>query len=322
MSRFRSRIAQGLARTRDLLLTDVTDLFSGTTTLTDELLDELEDRLLEADLGIDTVEEIRDRLREDLRGRKLTGPDEVIGAIGAVIENILSVEVSPLMIGEVADGPADSPAAGPDTGPHVVLFVGVNGSGKTTTIGKMAHMYRSAGKKVLVAAADTYRAAAVDQLVVWAERAGVDCVRSHEGADPASVAWDALEAAIARKVDVLLVDTAGRLHTHRGLMGELEKIRRVLAGRLEGAPHETLLVLDATTGQNALVQGEEFRKSVDVTGLILTKLDGTARGGVIVPLARKLDIPVRMIGVGEDLESLMPFDAREFTAALLNRENG
>ncbi len=322
MSRFRSRIAQGLARTRDLLLTDVTDLFSGTTTLTDELLDELEDRLLEADLGIDTVEEIRDRLREDLRGRKLTGPDEVIGAIGAVIENILSVEVSPLMVGEVADGPADSPAAGPDTGPHVVLFVGVNGSGKTTTIGKMAHMYRSAGKKVLMAAADTYRAAAVDQLMVWAERAGVDCVRSHEGADPASVAWDALEAAIARKVDVLLVDTAGRLHTHRGLMGELEKIRRVLAGRLEGAPHETLLVLDATTGQNALVQGEEFRKSVDVTGLILTKLDGTARGGVIVPLARKLDIPVRMIGVGEDLESLMPFDAREFTAALLNRENG
>jgi len=322
MSRFRSRIAQGLARTRDLLLTDVTDLFSGTTTLTDELLDELEDRLLEADLGIDTVEEIRDRLREDLRGRKLTGPDEVIGAIGAVIENILSVEAAPLVVGEVADGPADSPAAGPDTGPHVVLFVGVNGSGKTTTIGKMAHMYRSAGKKVLVAAADTYRAAAVDQLVVWAERAGVDCVRSHEGADPASVAWDALEAAIARKVDVLLVDTAGRLHTHRGLMGELEKIRRVLAGRLEGAPHETLLVLDATTGQNALVQGEEFRKSVDVTGLILTKLDGTARGGVIVPLARKLDIPVRMIGVGEDLESLMPFDAREFTAALLNRENG
>jgi len=314
MSRFRSRIAQGLARTRELLLTDVTDLFSGATTLTDELLDELEDRLLEADLGIDTVEEIRERLREDLRGVKLTGPDEVIGAIGAVIENILSVEASPPVVIEVVDGPA--------VGPHVVLFVGVNGSGKTTTIGKMAHMYRSAGKKVLVAAADTYRAAAVDQLVVWAERAGVDCVRSHEGADPASVAWDALEAAIARKVDVLLVDTAGRLHTHRGLMGELEKIRRVLAGRLEGAPHETLLVLDATTGQNALVQGEEFRKSVDVTGLILTKLDGTARGGVIVPLARKLHIPVRMIGVGEDLESLMPFDAQEFTAALLNRENG
>jgi fused signal recognition particle receptor len=202
----------------------------------------------------------------------------------------------------------------------VVLFVGVNGSGKTTTIGKLAHAYRSAGKKVIVAAADTYRAAAVEQLAVWAERAGADCVRSHEGADAASVAWDALDAAIARDMDVLLVDTAGRLHTHRGLMSELEKIQRVLAGRLEGAPHETLLVLDATTGQNALVQGEEFRKSVNVTGLILTKLDGTARGGVIVPLARKLDIPVQMVGVGEELESLMPFDPREFTAALFSLE--
>ena len=173
---------------------------------------------------------------------------------------------------------------------------------------------------MIVAAADTYRAAAVEQLAVWAERAGADCVRSHEGADAASVAWDALDAAIARDMDVLLVDTAGRLHTHRGLMSELEKIQRVLDGRLEGAPHETLLVLDATTGQNALVQGEEFRKSVNVTGLILTKLDGTARGGVIVPLARKLDIPVRMVGVGEELESLMPFDPHEFTSALLSLE--
>ncbi len=314
MSKLRIRVAQGLARTRDLLLTDVTDLFSGTTILTDELLDELEDRLLEADLGVDTVEEIRDRLQEDLRGAKLDGPDDVIEAMASVIENSLARGIPPMDVGEIIAGPAE--------GPHVILFVGVNGSGKTTTIGKMAHAYRGAGKKVLIAAADTYRAAAVDQLVVWAERAGVDCIRSHEGADAAAVAWDALEAAIARKVDVLLIDTAGRLHTHRGLMGELEKIGRVLAGRLKGAPHETLLVLDATTGQNALVQGEEFRKSVDVTGLILTKLDGTARGGVIVPLARKLDIPVRMIGVGEDLESLMPFDAREFTSALLNREVG
>jgi fused signal recognition particle receptor len=313
MSKFRSRVAQGLARTRDLLLTDVTDLFSGTTILTEERLDELEDRLLEADLGIDTVEEIRERLRTDLKGRKPSGPDEVISAMGAVIEDILSVDAPRMRIGEAADDTASRP--------QVILFVGVNGSGKTTTIGKMAHACRVAGQKALVAAADTYRAAAVDQLAVWAERAGVDCVRSHEGADPASVAWDALEAAIARDMDVLLVDTAGRLHTHRGLMGELEKIRRVLAGRLEGAPHETLLVLDATTGQNALVQGEEFRKSVAVTGLVLTKLDGTARGGVIVPLVRRLGIPVRMIGVGEDLESLMPFDAHEFTAALLNRED-
>ncbi len=309
MAHLRSRVALGLARTRDLLLTDVTDLFSGKTALTDDLLDELEDRLLEADLGVDTVMEIRDHLQNDLRAKKASGPDEVIAAMAEVIERILTPGVPPKEIGADLDGR-----------PHVVLFVGVNGSGKTTTIGKLAHAYRSAGKKVIVAAADTYRAAAVDQLVVWAERAGAECVRSHEGADAASVAWDALDAAIAREMDVLLVDTAGRLHTHRGLMGELEKIKRVLAGRLEGAPHETLLVLDATTGQNALVQGEEFSKSVDVTGLILTKLDGTARGGVIVPLARKLDIPVQMVGVGEDLESLMPFDAHEFTAALLKQE--
>lgn len=309
MSRIRSRVALGLARTRDLLLTDVTDLFSGATALTDDLLDDLEDRLLAADLGVDTVEEIRDRLRKDLRGQKVNGPDDVIAAMADVIERILTPGVPLKGIGE-----------GLAARPHVVLFVGVNGSGKTTTIGKLAHAYRSAGKKVIVAAADTYRAAAVEQLAVWAERAGADCVRSHEGADAASVAWDALDAAIARDMDVLLVDTAGRLHTHRGLMSELEKIQRVLAGRLEGAPHETLLVLDATTGQNALVQGEEFRKSVNVTGLILTKLDGTARGGVIVPLARKLDIPVRMVGVGEELESLMPFDPREFTAALFSRE--
>lgn len=309
MSRIRSRVALGLARTRDLLLTDVTDLFSGATALTDDLLDDLEDRLLAADLGVDTVEEIRDRLRKDLRGQKVNGPDDVIAAMADVIERILTPGVPLKGIGE-----------GLSARPHVVLFVGVNGSGKTTTIGKLAHAYRSAGKKVIVAAADTYRAAAVEQLAVWAERAGADCVRSHEGADAASVAWDALDAAIARDLDVLLVDTAGRLHTHRGLMSELEKIQRVLAGRLEGAPHETLLVLDATTGQNALVQGEEFRKSVNVTGLILTKLDGTARGGVIVPLARKLDIPVQMVGVGEELESLMPFDPREFTAALFSRE--
>ncbi|MFC1559254.1 signal recognition particle-docking protein FtsY [Gemmatimonadota bacterium] len=305
----RSRVALGLARTRDLLLTDVTDLFSGKNMLTDDLLDEFEDRLLEADFGVDTVMEIRDRLQGDLRGNKTSGPDEAIAAMADVIESILTPEVPLKQIGTDLEGR-----------PHVVLLVGVNGSGKTTTIGKLAHAYRSAGKKVIVAAADTYRAAAVDQLVVWAERAGADCVRSHEGADAASVAWDALDAAIARDMDVLLVDTAGRLHTHKGLMGELEKIKRVLAGRLEGAPHETLLVLDATTGQNALVQGEEFSKSVDVTGLILTKLDGTARGGVIVPLARKLDIPVQMVGVGEDLDSLMPFNAREFTAALLKQE--
>lgn len=307
---FHSRIAQGLARTRELLLTDLSEIFKAGGRFDDELFDELEDRLLEADLGTTAVEEIRERLGGEYHKRNIKGPEEVIAIISGVVEEMLTTATRPRCFGDAFEEK-----------PHVILFVGVNGSGKTTTIGKLAHCYKEVDKRVVIAAADTYRAAAVEQLAIWAERAGADCVRSHEGADPAAVAYDALEATLARKADVLLVDTAGRLHTRKGLMDELAKIRRVLAGRMNGAPHETLLVLDATTGQNALVQGEEFRKAVDVTGLILTKLDGTARGGVVVAIAQQLGIPVEMVGVGEELDALHPFDAREFAQALLTAES-
>lgn len=310
MPRIRSRIAQGLTRTRELLLTDVSDLFAGRSGIDPDMLDELEDRLLETDLGPETVEAIRERVEAESKGERISGPAEVLEVIASVVEETLTL-----------NGTERSFAGGFEEKPHVVLFVGVNGSGKTTTIGKIAHHYVEAGKKVVVAAADTYRAAAVEQLQVWAERAGADCVRSHEGADPAAVAYDALEAARARGADLLLIDTAGRLHTRRGLMDELAKIKRVLAGRMEGAPHETVLVLDATTGQNALAQGEEFLKTVGVTGLILTKLDGTARGGIVVALARRLRLGVDMIGVGEDLDSLRPFDAAEFARSLVSAED-
>lgn len=309
MPRIRSRIAQGLTRTRELLLTDVSDLFADRSGLDPDLLDKLEDRLLETDLGVETVDEIRERVEAESMRQKLSGPGEVLEVIASVVEGTLTSAVSGRSFGRDFEEK-----------PHVVLFVGVNGSGKTTTIGKIAHHYVEAGKKVIVAAADTYRAAAVEQLEIWAGRAGADCVRSHEGADPAAVSYDALEAARARGADLLLVDTAGRLHTRRGLMEELVKIKRVLAGRMEGAPHETVLVLDATTGQNALAQGEEFKRAVGVTGLILTKLDGTARGGIVVALARRLEIGVDMIGVGEDLDSLRPFDAREFARGLVGLE--
>ena len=311
MNDLRSRIARGLAKTRELLLTDVTELFGAGAVVDSALLDELEDRLLESDLGPDAAADVRERLESRSRSRGISRPEEVLDLIAEVVEEALAPLAKPRQF----DRPL--PAI-----PHVVLIVGVNGSGKTTTIGKLAHGYRQAGRRVLVAAADTYRAAAVEQLEEWADRAGADCVRSQQGADPAAVAWDAVEAAMARGSDVLLVDTAGRLHTRQGLMDELAKIRRVLGKRMEGAPHETVLVLDATTGQNAIVQAEAFHQAVELSGLILTKLDGTTRGGVIVPLARRLEIPVEMIGVGEQLEDLRPFRAEEFAAALVKEDGG
>jgi fused signal recognition particle receptor len=202
------------------------------------------------------------------------------------------------------------------TVPHVILVVGVNGTGKTTSVGKLAHFYREAGKSVLVCAADTYRAAAVDQLVVWAERAGVEVIRAHAGADPAAVTFDAVSAAKARKRDVVIVDTAGRLHTRANLMAELDKIRRVAGRVVEGAPHEVLLVLDATVGQNGLVQAREFMAASGANGIVLTKLDGTAKGGVAVAIAHDLELPIRFVGVGEALDDLLPFDAGAYVDAL------
>lgn len=311
MNGIRSRIARGLTRTRELLLTDVTDLFAGGPVIEPEQLEELEIRLLEADLGVDTAAAVRARIEEEARSRRVTDARGVLSLISEVVKEELAPFARPRRFDQSLEHT-----------PHVILVVGVNGSGKTTTLGKMAYYYREAGRRVLLAAADTYRAAATEQLVAWAGRAGVECVRSQQGADPASVAWDALDAAIARGADILLVDTAGRLHTRRGLMDELVKIGRVLSKRMAGAPHETVLVLDATTGQNAIAQAEVFGEAVGVTGLILTKLDGTARGGVIVPLARRLKIPIEMIGVGEQLEDLRPFHAGEFAAALVEGDAG
>jgi len=264
----------------------------------DESWEELEEALISADVGTAATDELVERLR------KRRDVDDLADALGQEIEALLG-EPGGLVVGEH---------------PSVLLVVGVNGTGKTTTIGKLAHRLSEHGRSVIVAAADTFRAAADEQLEIWARRAGADYVGSTKGADPAAVAFDAIAAAESRGRDVVLVDTAGRLHTQTNLMDELSKIRRVISGRCEGAPHETLLVLDATTGQNGLQQARLFKDAVDVTGVVLTKLDGTAKGGIVLPIAVELGLPVKLIGVGETLEDLRPFDPADFARALIGAE--
>jgi fused signal recognition particle receptor len=264
----------------------------------DESWEELEEALISADVGMAATDELVERLR------KRRDVDDVAVALEEEVAALLG-EPATLAVTE---------------NPSVVLVVGVNGTGKTTTIGKLAHRLGQHGRSVLVAAADTFRAAADEQLEIWAKRAGADYVGSTKGADPAAVAFDAVAAAQSRGRDVVLVDTAGRLHTQSNLMEELSKVRRVVSGRLEGAPHETLLVLDATTGQNGLQQARLFNEAVEVTGVALTKLDGTAKGGIVLPIAVELGLPVKLIGVGETLEDLRPFDARDFARALVGAD--
>jgi fused signal recognition particle receptor len=259
----------------------------------------LEDVLIAADCGVPTTQEIIERLE----ARRPKNNEDVMVALSAIVEDIVS--------------PAGETRLDVAHEPTVYLIVGVNGAGKTTSIGKLAYRLAESGRSVLVAAADTYRAAAGEQLEVWAQRAEVDFVGSTRGGDPGAVAFDAIEAAIARKRDVVLVDTAGRLHNQTDLMDELAKVRRVITTKLEGAPHETLLVIDATTGQNGLRQAELFQEVVEATGVILTKLDGTAKGGVVLAIAQELELPVKLVGVGEAVDDLQPFDAHEFTQALL-----
>ncbi|HDQ44716.1 MAG TPA: signal recognition particle-docking protein FtsY [bacterium] len=266
----------------------------------DDALAGLEEILIEADVGAGTALAIVEAVR-NARQDSSQKPDEVIRR-----------EIRRRLI-----GPEQPGTPGPSQKPHVILVVGVNGTGKTTTIGKLAHRYRQAGKRVIVAAADTFRAAAGEQLEAWANRAGADLVRQSHGADPAAVAFDALDAAIARGADVLIVDTAGRLHNKSHLMEELKKIARVLSRRMENAPHETLLVLDATTGQNGLTQSKTFAEAVPVTGIVLTKLDGTARGGIVIAIRQDLGIPVRFIGLGEGIGDLVPFDPVAFVEGLV-----
>jgi len=283
-----------LARTRQLFLERL-----GGQAPDEASLEEMADSLIAADVGVHTAEQLVERLRK----RRPKAPGDLRRELQEFLLEALQ--------------PAEQPLRIPDQRPFVILVVGVNGSGKTTTLAKIAHLMREEGKRVLVAAADTFRAAAIEQLEQLGRQVGYDLVRQAPGADPAAVAFDAARAARAREVDVLLVDTAGRLHTKFNLMEELKKVRRVLAREIEGAPHEVLLVLDATIGQNALVQARTFVKEVGVTGLAVTKLDGTAKGGAVVPIVRELGLPLRYVGVGEGLEDLQPFRATEFVEALL-----
>ncbi len=270
--------------------------------LDDDFYEELEEALILADIGaataVDTVAQLRKRVSQKLLGRA----DEVKDALRDILAEKLDV---------------GDPSMDLSTQPSVVLIIGVNGVGKTTSIGKLAARYKSEGKKVLLCAGDTFRAAAADQLEIWADRAGVDIVRQHEGADPGAVLFDALQAAKARNVDVVLCDTAGRLHNKQNLMNELAKLRKIIDREVPDAAKETLLVLDATTGQNGLIQARQFKETAGLTGIILTKLDGTAKGGIVVAIAQELQVPVKFVGVGEGIGDLRPFDAREFTRELL-----
>lgn len=297
------RLRGRLARTRESFAGGLGDLLLGGRALDDNLLEELEARLLAADVGVDTTQYLIGDLARRVARHELGDSRAVYRVLRQDILAIVQSCAVPLAIGAQR--------------PFVIMAVGVNGVGKTTTLAKLAHQVKSAGHGVLLAAADTFRAAAIEQLRTWGGRIGVEVIAQHTGADAAAVAHDALNAAVARGSDVLIVDTAGRQHTHAGLMDELKKIKRVLAKSLPGAPHEILLVLDAGTGQNALSQFRHFHEAVGVTGLALTKLDGTAKGGVLIALARAARVPIRFIGTGEALEDLQPFSASEFVDAIL-----
>ncbi len=302
-----TRLKAGLAKTRENIFGKIQKILGGSASIDDNLIDKLEETLIAGDVGAATSSKIISNLKESVRRSRIESPQE--------LDALLRSEIRKLLDGG-PPGAADPMAVPAGTKPYVVMVVGVNGVGKTTTIGKLAHNYRNGGKSVLIAAADTFRAAANEQLEVWAERAGVEIIRQAPGADPAAVAFDSLKSALARGTDVLIIDTAGRLHTKTNLMEELKKINRVLRKLHPEAPHEVLLVLDATTGQNAIQQARQFGTAVGVTGLVISKLDGSAKGGVVLAIADELRIPVRFIGVGEELDDLQPFDRAAFVDAL------
>ncbi len=299
---FRSKLGAGLAKTKEAWFKPVRRLFAGRA-LDEDFWLNLEELLIGADVGVETTEKLLQRLRHRVREDALIGPEETMRAFADELVKVLSVDGSGLNL--------------PTDGPAVILVVGVNGSGKTTTIGKLAHLLKAQGRRVIVAAADTFRAAAIDQLRVWADRAGAEIVAHQPGADPAAVVYDALQAARARRAGAVIIDTAGRLQTKVPLMEELKKIRRVIEKADGRAPDETLLVLDATTGQNGLSQARHFAEAVGLTGIVLAKLDGTAKGGIVFAIADQLKIPIKFVGTGEKLDDLAPFDPRQFVAALL-----
>ncbi len=301
------KLDEGLDKTRTSFFGKIDRMIRGKDTVDAEVLDELEEILITSDVGVDTTLDIIDHIEERVAEEQYVSTQE----LNALIRD----EIAALMLERGEARPADFDAPLPNK-PHVIMVVGVNGVGKTTTIGKMAYKYRQAGKSVMVGAADTFRAAAIEQLEIWADRADVPIIKQQHGSDPAAVAYDTIEAAQARDADVVLIDTAGRLHTKGGLMDELAKMKRVMEKKMSSAPHEVLLVLDASTGQNALRQAEEFTESVDVTGLALTKLDGTAKGGVVIGVSHQFQVPVKYIGVGEDIEDLQVFDRKGFVEGL------
>jgi fused signal recognition particle receptor len=300
---FFGRMRDAVTRTRESFSTRINDIVALTREVDEAALEDLETALLTSDLGVQTTTEILDALRERAKKQAIAG--------GAELKDLLKGQIRSIL-----DAPA-RPVADPTSPPKVTFLVGVNGTGKTTTSGKLAAWYRGQGRSSLLCAADTFRAAAIEQLEVWAKRSGVEMIKTRQGGDPAAVLYDAASAAKARNIDELIVDTAGRLHTKSGLMDELEKMRRTAAKLVPGAPHEVLLVMDATTGQNGLQQARLFTQAAGVTGIVLTKLDGTAKGGIAVAIARELNLPVRFVGVGEKMEDLLEFDAGAFVDALV-----
>ena len=299
---FLDKLKSGLSKTKNAIFGQIDEVLKAFVRVDEELLEELEELLICSDVGVGATEDIIEELREQIKDGRLKEKDQVIEALKSILEG---------MIGE-------GESLKFDTTPSVVLVIGVNGAGKTTSIGKISNRLIGQGKKVVVAAADTFRAAAIDQLAVWCERSGADIVKQSEGSDPAAVVYDAIGYAKSKKADVLIIDTAGRLHNKKNLMNELAKINRVIERELPDASRENLLVLDATTGQNAILQAKEFKNAAEITGLVLNKLDGTAKGGIVISIKRELDIPVKFVGVGEKIDDMQEFVAAEFVDALFN----
>ena len=301
---FFDKLKSGLAKTKNAVFSQVDSILKSFVKVDEDLLEELEEALICSDMGMECAEKVIDELRDAVREGRLKEPEEVKAALKYILRGMIG-EGEPLKL---------------DTTPSVILVIGVNGVGKTTSIAKMANLLKNDGKKVILAAADTFRAAAIDQLQIWADRVGVELIRHDEGSDPASVVFDATGAAKKRGADVLIIDTAGRLHNKKNLMDELAKINRVIDRELPGCARETLLVLDATTGQNAVIQANEFKNAAPISGLILTKLDGTAKGGIVFSIKKELGIPVKFICVGEQVDDLQYFDADQFVSALFESD--
>ncbi|MBO5845178.1 MAG: signal recognition particle-docking protein FtsY [Clostridia bacterium] len=299
---FLDKLKAGLSKTKNAIFGQIDDVLRAFVKVDEDLLEELEELLICSDVGVGATEDIIEELREQIKDGRLKEKEQVVDALNAILENMIG-EGEPLKL---------------DTTPSVILVIGVNGAGKTTSIGKISNRLIKQGKKVVVAAADTFRAAAIDQLAVWCERSGADLVKQNEGSDPAAVVYDAVGYAKSKKADVLIIDTAGRLHNKKNLMNELSKINRVIERELPDAARENLLVLDATTGQNAILQAKEFKNSAEITGLVLNKLDGTAKGGIVISIKKELDIPVKFIGVGEKIDDMQEFVAEEFVGALFD----